>query len=233
VIHQTKRRTLVLMVAALVCLPMLAACDVGGGGGTATKSNADLIKEAAANMKAATSYHMDADVAQGETTVKMGGDIDIANDKAKLNMTVGTTAVEVVRIGDDLYTSLDGGQTWTKGGAGDDIGIDQLTGIWDQFKPEEVDKSKDALKDGSPATEQIDGVDTKHITANAQDLQSLSASGTTSTVEGTMDMWVTTDAKPTMRQLKIDGTSDGQPIQGTFKWNKINEQFDIQAPPTQ
>ncbi len=47
-----------LMVAVMLMLS-LAACDSGGGnsGANSGKSNADLLKEAAANMKAAKSYH--------------------------------------------------------------------------------------------------------------------------------------------------------------------------------
>ena len=66
-----------IAATSLLCVITLAACGDSGSGG---KSNADLLKEAAANMKTATSYHMDANIEQGGTPVKLVGDIDVARD---------------------------------------------------------------------------------------------------------------------------------------------------------
>ena len=49
------------------------------------------------------------------------------------------------------------------------------------------------------------------------------------TTVGTLDLWISTD-KPYIRQMKIDGTSSGQPIKGTLKWGRFDEKFDIKAP---
>ncbi|MDQ6694269.1 MAG: LppX_LprAFG lipoprotein [Chloroflexota bacterium] len=216
--------------ATTVVAGLLALAACGGDSGTPAKSNADLFKAAAANMKAATSYHLEADIKQGDQNMSMKGDIDMANKNTQLDMSAAGQSVKVIKVGGTVYNSVDNGATYVKGDASSDPSSN-FAGLWDNFKPDEIDKSKDALKDGTPATEKIDGVDTKHITANAKDLSSLSA-GSSKAMDGTIDLWVTTDANPTIRQLKIDGTSDGKPIAATLKWNKINEKFDIKAPPT-
>jgi hypothetical protein len=210
----------------------LSAC--GGDSGTTSggKSNADLLKEAAANMKAAKSYVLTADVDQAGQAVKMNGQIDVANNNTKMDMEASGQKISIISVGNDVFLSMDGGTTYTSAGAAGasmTAGFASFTGMWSSFQDSEIDKAKDALKDGSPATEKINGVDCKHITASAKDLSGLG--GTTGTTEGTIDLWISTD-KAYVRQMKLDATSDGQPIKGTFTWDKFNENFDIKAPPT-
>lgn len=224
-----KLRLAGVAVAATMILPVLSAC----GGDTAGKSNADLLKEGAANMKTAKSYHLDADITQADQNVKMNGDIDTANKNSMLAMSMAGQNVNMIIVGADNYMSIDGGKTYSKGNASAASGMSSFTGMWDSFKPEDVDKAKDSLKDGSPATETIGGAATKHITANAKDLSALGSSGSSSTTEGTIDLWISTDAKPYIRQMKIDGTSDGKPLKATLTWTKFDEKFDIKAPPVQ
>jgi len=210
----------------------LSACGGDSGGGGTTKSNADLLKEAAANMKAAKSYTLNADVDQAGQAVKMNGQIDVGNKNMKLDIDSAGQKISMISIGDKVFLSMDGGTTYTDAGdsgAGMVSGFSAFTNMWDSFQADQIDKAKDALKDGNPATEKINGVDTKHITANAKDL-SVIGGGTGE--EGTLDLWVSTDAKPYIRQMKIDATSNGQPIKGTFVWDKFNENFDIKAPAT-
>jgi len=213
----------------------LSACggDSGGGGGT-TKSNADLLKEAAANMKAAKSYELNADVDQSGQAVKMNGQIDIANKNSKMDVDASGQKVSVVSVGDKVFLSIDGGTTYSDAGAAGASmteGFSAFTGMWDSFNSDQIDKAKDAIKDGNPATEKINGVDTKHITVDAKDLTLIGAGGSADE-QGTLDLWLSTDATPYVRQLKIDATSGGQPVKGTFTWDKFNETFDIKAPPT-
>lgn len=219
-----------LMLGALA----LSACggDSGGGG----KSNADLLKEAAANMKAAKSYAMTADSASAGQSVKINGMIDIANNSTKLDIDASGQKVSVITIGSDVYLSTDGGTTYTNAGAaGSSVteGFSSFTKMWDTFQADQVDKVKDALKDGSPATEKIDGVDCRHITGNAKDLSALSnlSGNPSASTDGTLELWVSID-KPYVRQMKIDGTSGGQPVKGTLTWSKFDEKFDIKAPAT-
>ncbi len=209
---------------------ILTGCNIGGAGAPAGKSNADLLKEAADNMRAAKSYHMSADVTQGDQQVTYEGDIDLVNKNMKLDLTSGGQNISLIQIGQDSYLSLDGGATYTKAPEGSAGDLTSITQIWSSFSDEDVDKAKDALKDGTPPTETVEGVETKHITADAKDLQSLKASNGSVDV-GTFELWITTDSKPTVRQMKFDGTSDGKPLKGTFKWTKINEEFKIEPPP--
>ena len=218
-------------ILAVTTISSLAAC--GGAGDAGTKSNADLLKDAVANMKAAKSYHMDADLTTSGQKVTLNGDVDLATNNLKLSMNAAGQALDVVKVGSDTYTSLDGGTTYTKGEAGAVPDISSFTGMWTTLKPEDIDKAKDALKDGTPATEKIDGADTKHITGDAKELSALSSSAGASTDQGTIDFWVTTDAKPTVRQMKFVGKdSSGGDISGVFKWSKIDEPVNITAPPT-
>lgn len=222
----------VVIMLILGAMALSACGGDSGGGGSTTKSNADLLKEAAANMKAAKSYTLNADVDQAGTAAKLNGQIDVANKNMKLDMDSAGQKVSMISVGDKVFLSMDGGTTYTDAGdsgAGMLAGFSSFTNMWDSFQADQIDKAKDALKDGNPATEKINGVDTKHITANAKDL-SVMGGGTGE--EGTLDLWVSTDATPYIRQMKIDATSGGQPIKGTFIWDKFNENFDIKAPAT-
>ncbi len=219
-----------IAATSLLCVMTLAAC---GDAGSSGKSNADLLKEAAANMKTATSYHMNVNVEQEGQALAMVGDIDIAKKNMKLDIDSAGTKISVITVDGKTYLSMDGGANYTESDQGASIasGLSSFTGLWDSFKPEDVDKAKDALKDGTPATEKIEGVDSKHITADAKALSILNTGSTdTSTTEGTLELWLGPTDKPYVRQMKIDGTSDGKPIKGTLTWSKINEDLGIKAP---
>jgi hypothetical protein len=216
-----------IAAASLVCVMALAAC-----GDSAGKSNADLLKEAATNMKAVKTYHLNADIDQAGQAVKLVGDFDVTNKNVKLDLDTAGQKVSVIQVGEKVYLSTDGGTTYTEspGGAAMMEGFGSFTDMWNTFEPAKVDQAKDALKDGTPATETIDGVSTKHITADAKQLSLLGSSTGTDSTEGTLDMWIGPNDKPYVRQMKIDGTSGGQPIKATITWSKIGEAMDIKAP---
>src|SRR5690349_18495393 len=90
----------------------LTAC--GGDSGPAAKTNADYLKDAVANMKSAKTYHMDADIAQSGQQVKLGGDIDLGANNVKLSMSMAGQSIDVVKLGNDYYSSSDGGATYAK-----------------------------------------------------------------------------------------------------------------------
>ncbi len=225
-----KTRFIGVLLTAIVLMLALAACD-SGGGATSGKSNADLLKEAAANMKAAKSYHLTLTATQDTTDVKMDGDIDVPNKKTKLNMSAQGQNVSMISIGGDSYLSMDGGKNYTKSPTNAASGLDSFTKMWDSFKAEDIDKAKDAIKDGSPKEETIGSDATRHMTASTKDLASLSATGS-STTDGIVDMWVTTGAAPTVRKMVINGTSDSKPIKATVEWTNVNQSVTIDAPPT-
>jgi LppX_LprAFG lipoprotein len=229
-------RWLLLAVPAAVLIVIGAILAVsgggdsgGGGGGTTSMSNADLLKAAAANMKAAKSYHLDISGTAAGQAISMNGDIDVAGNKSSLAMSAAGQNISVVTIISDTYLSIDGGKTFTK--SSDNSVTSGFTKMWDSFNPADIDKSASALKDASPPNDTIDGANTKHITANAQDISSLSSTAG-SAMTGTVDIWVSTDANPTVRQMKLNGTSSGQSIDFTAKWSNFNSVPAITAPPT-
>jgi hypothetical protein len=46
-----------------------------------------------------------------------------------------------------------------------------------------------------------------------------------------VDIWISTEGTPYIRQMEIDATSNGQATKGTMRWLNFNEDFDITAPP--
>lgn len=218
-----------LLVVIMVSL-LLAAC--GGDGGTnAGSSNADLLKKAAANMKAAKSYHLDVNAETSGMNITMAADVDVTNKAAAMKVGAMGTNIDMVTVDGKTYQSMDG-KTYSESTSSS--GMESFTGMWDSFKPEDVDKSADKLKDGSPATEKIDGTDTKHMTADIKDLSGLAAAsgGNSTSMTGTIDIWVTTDANATVRQMKINGDSGGQKVIATIKWSKINDPVTVKKPET-
>src|SRR5947209_2468752 len=142
--------TRVAGVAIMLTLGAMALSACGGDTGTAGKSNADLLKEAAANMKAAKSYTLTADVNQAGQAVTINGQFDVANKNSKMDVDSSGQKVSVITVGNDVYLSVDGGTTYTNAGAqGASItsGFATFTSMWDTFQPDQVDKAKDALKD--------------------------------------------------------------------------------------
>ena len=216
------------LMAAVMLMLTLAACDGGGGGSSGGKSNADLLKEATANMKAAKSYHLVVNGTMGGQEVKIDGDIDVGGNKTKLNISAAGQNVSMISIGNDTYLSTDGGQNFVKSPSGGGTGMESFTKMWDSFKPEDIDKSKDAIKDGSPKEEKVGSDDTRHMTASSKDLASLSASGGG---EGTVDFWVTTGNKPTVRKMKAVGKSQGQDLDATIEWSNVDQSVTIEPPP--
>jgi hypothetical protein len=219
----------------MMLLLTLAACgdggSGGGGGSSSGKSNADLLKEAAANMKAAKSYHLEVTANTAGQDIKMSGDIDVTNNKSKLDMSAAGQSISVVSIGSDTYMSMDGGKTYTKSPASGGLGLESFTKMWDSFKPEEVDKAKDAIKDGTPKDETVGSDATRHMTANTKDLGSLSGASGGST-DAVVDMWVTTNDKPIIRKMKMVGTSDGKDMTAEIQWSNVDQSVTIEAPPT-
>ncbi len=225
----TRSRFLGIVATALVAVLALAACGDSASG----KSNADLLKDAAANMKALKTYHLTADITSAGSPTKLDGDFDVANNSYKIDTTSGGVSATVIVIGGtDVYISQDG-TTYQKLDSSMTgsvtAGFGSMTGMWDNFKPEDIDANKDQIKDGTPAIEQIDGVDTKHMTGDMQALSSLSTgAGGDATTTGTVDLWVGPDSKPYVRQVKINSSDTS----GTVSWSKFDEAVSISAPPT-
>src|SRR6266852_4632586 len=99
------------VIAIALGLPALSAC-----GDTSSISNADLLKQAAADMKAASSYTLGADFSQAGQETKLAGQIDVAGNSSHLEIDSGGQKTSLVTIGDDVYVSTDGGATFASAG---------------------------------------------------------------------------------------------------------------------
>ncbi len=247
--NSTKYRFLSMAVIAVMSIA-LAACggstanntpgsggsSSNGGGSTTTMNNADLLKAAAASMKAAKGYHIDASGSAAGQAITMTGDIDVAGNKSNLAISAAGLNINAVSIVSDTYLSTDGGKTFTKDTSGSvSSGFSGFTGMWNNFNPADVDKSASALKDGSPATDNINGTNCHHITGNLKDLSSLGSTGvsgssgaTATPTDGTVDIWAANDGS-SVCQMKVT-TTDGS-TNLTIKWSNINGTFNITAPP--
>ncbi len=222
------RLTIVLL--SIVLLPVLSAC-MGGepAPDNSPSKNVVLLRNAVEGMKALKSYHFSAVVGTPPRHVEMAGDVDVANSRAMLVMTTTGQVANVIVIGQDVYVSEGGSAGYTKA-ASSDLSLDSVLGMWGRFKPEDIDRARDALRDGTPAAETIDGVSTKHIVGDAGELNALTNAGSETEQEGSVEFWVSTDANPYVYQMRVDGKSGGHDIAGTFKWSRFNETFDVKAP---
>jgi hypothetical protein len=93
--------------------------------------------------------------------------------------------------------------------------------------------------DAIPQAELVDSVVTKHIVAELkEDPNQLPFE--TQPFEGAkrLELWISTEVTPTIRQMKIggDNVEDGQqsPYTLTWKWSRFNEDFGrVELPPTE
>jgi hypothetical protein len=231
------------MVVAMFAVLALAAC-----GGTTDNtpvpatSNSDLLKSAINNMKAAKSYHLDLSGTQAGQAITMTGDIDVANNAYKLDIAVAGQKVSAIQVMSQTYLSTDGGTTFALDPSNSMASFSSFTNMWGKADVSQIDAVKAGLKDGTPPDETIDGVNTHHLTADAATMRSLNPSTPTPAADpnaptpvpdtGTADIWITKDANPTIRRMKLNMTSNGQAGNFLINWTNINQPVDIKAPPT-
>ncbi len=205
-----------------------AASGGGAGGGSgANSADASLLQQAASDMKALKSYHIDITVAASGQNITMAADVDAANNKLKMDTKTPSQSISVIAIGSDVYLSTDGGKTFTPSAASGQLTqpIGSFLHMWDNFNANTATTMTNALKEGNPSSEQIDGVDTKHLSIDSAALGAASGGA-----QGTVDLWISTDSNPTIRQMKAATTTAGQTTTATIKWNKFNEDPGIKAP---
>ncbi len=209
---------------AMSAAPTATTATSGGTGGVPLSGDAGLLQQAVAGMRDLKSYHMDIASEVGGQKTQTGVDVDVANKGVKMTSTVGAYSSVVLVIGDKSWISADGGKTYTVSPTGASMGsaFDGFINMWKNSSMGGAGTPIPDIKAGTPATEQIDGTDTKHLT-----LDSKAFSGTTG---GTVDMWVTTGAQPRIRQMKSAVTASGQAVTSTIKWSKFDEDLGIKAP---
>jgi hypothetical protein len=188
-----------------------------------------MLRSAVEGMKALKSYHFSAVVGAPPRQVEMSGDVDVANNRAMLVITSTGRVENVIAVGETAYVREAGSEGYTRADYSD-LHLDSVLGMWERFKPEDVGRTGDALKDATPPTETIDGASTRHIMGDAKELNALTNAGSDTEQQGTIEFWLSTEGDPHIHQMKVDGKSDGQDIDGTFKWSRFNEAFDIKAP---
>ncbi len=221
------RLFLVFMSVAL--LPLLQGClGSGPAPNNPPNENGVLLRNAVERMKALRSYHFWALVGTPAQHTEMSGDVDVANNRAMLVITGTVHTSNVIVIGRDAYFSEAGG-SYIKA-ASNNLDLEGVLGIWERFKLEDIDKARDALRDGSPGVQTLDGVSTKVIVGSAVELNALTGTGGETGQEGTVTFWVSTGDTPYVHRMRVDGKTGSAEVAGTFEWSRFNETFDIKAP---
>lgn len=206
----------------------------------APKSNGDLLKEALVNQKDVKSFHIDFILqSQASGSVEANGDVDVANKQYNLKGAANGQEASIIKLSDtEVYTSTNG-VDWVKvspdAAAQTAASFDSLLTAFafDKGKPESVDKLKDAPKDGTPRDDTIGGTAVRHMRVDAKDFDPTGdgSGATPRTLTGTYDIWVSTNDKPTLRQVELNGVEQGgADIYARITWTKVDEAMDIKAP---
>ncbi len=201
-----------------------AAAGNGGGGGVTASGNAGLLQQATAGMRDLKSYRMEITSEVGGQKSQTTADIDVANKGLKMTSVAAGYSTVVIVIGDKSWVSADGGKTYTAspGGAAMAQSMAGFTNMWQTTGTSATATTDAGIKEGSPATEQIDGTDTKHLVVDNSAFGAATA--------GSAEMWIATGANPTIRQMKSTVTTAGQTAKSTIKWSKFNEDLGIKPP---
>jgi hypothetical protein len=197
-------------------------------------SNVDLLKKAAADMQAAKSYELDADISTGSDVIKWVALVDALHNRSKMDFVAGSETLSLITIGSDSYTSMDNGKTYIRDDTGGLFTFDlgSFTQMWDSLTTTNLNLARRSLADGNPRTEQIDGVLTRHMTLGASPLTSAMRAGSSGDItSGKLDLWVSTGDTPYVYQLKLDGSDSEYVYTGTLKWSHFNQDLGITAPP--
>ncbi len=201
---------------------------------TPAASNTALLIQAAANMRQLKSYRIEAagvEVSEGRTG-SFNGDVDVVGSKTSLRITYSPTlTVRLISIGSATYISPDDGQTWRQTQVSGGEVINNLTAAWLGLQQSEINRAGTALQDASPLMVAIDGVQCKHLTADAAALPTVAKAGSTFN-GGTVELWLSADSRPLIRQLRISGDSNGLPNSTTIKVSDFDAAFVINAPTT-
>jgi hypothetical protein len=248
----TKGCILVNIVAVIV---LLVGCDSNPAVPTPPPtelSNADLLNQAIANMKALKSYHVEYSYSGGIFGEAISEDVDVANQRISLQThesSMGGSHYdgEMINIAGKWYGRNDekGEAVYYTGGDCDGLNVYvPLLGdsygfadFWDKFSPVMLDKAASTIKDGSPPFGQADGVPTRHLTISAVELPPpfVYVTDTASLADIKVDLWVSSDATPTVREINYTFPQDPNSVYGighdTLSWSKFNQPLGI-APPT-
>ncbi len=236
-------------IAAVIML--LIGCDRDAVAPTpppAQLSDAELLKQAVANMKALKSYHVEyASIFGGATSE----DVDAANQRISLktyqsSMGSAHYVGELISIAGKWYGRNDemNAAAYYTGGDCDGLAVYvPLPGdsygyadFWDKVDPDMWDKVAAKVKDGFPLFEQLDGVSTRHLIFTAAEIPPPFTIVTDTAVLAPIkvDLWVSYVTTPTVRELNytypVGPNSVDSGGQDTIIWSKFNQPLDIQPP---
>ncbi|HEX8597146.1 MAG TPA: hypothetical protein VF952_01355 [Chloroflexia bacterium] len=168
----------------------------------------------------------------------------------------GGAGVDVLYTAKESYHSYDGGETWTTWGVDtpQDYLFVMFVPVWKVHEERTRPSTRPSIggqlvkgltfRDGTPRLEVIDGATTRHMvaqrepTGNEEDQDHIYGFGPLPT--GTINLWVSTDITPTIRQMHVASTNtilneDEQPTETPYtlhwKWSRFNEDFGKVEPP--
>jgi hypothetical protein len=146
-----------------------------------------------------------------------------------------------------MYVSSNGGRTWqvVSSQALDPLII--VPFVYDPFGPPVFGPDKRTLagsllqgatlSDGSPRLDTIGGVATRHIVADLARTEANPPSGPWYQRVKTIDLWISTESSPTVRQMRTEVTGSRGPVSNdpgappgvryslTWQWSRLNEDF--------
>ena len=210
-------------------LPTHATADATATPGPASVPTGagNALRQAAANMRALKSFHMDTTVTAAGQIATQTFDIDVEKQKLRLEARGPGEQVNIIVIGNDSWTSTDGGKTYRADPASESKaeGFGPLIDEWRIGDMLGVATAPSAIKAGMPPMEAIDGVETNHYVIDNKDFAGVGL-GTA----GTMEFWITPQSNPTVRQERMTILVGGAATISTTRWSKFNEDFAITAP---
>ncbi len=209
--------------------------------------NAELLRQAVANMAAMKSYHIENVGNVGGTATSLIGDFDVAGGRYKFTEQYSgagpSQQYQIIILGNDRYEQnlIAANASYIHDSSGkSDPAASSLTQMWVSIKPADLDKAALNFMVGDPASESIDGADTRHFTAPGDSLPSLNF--IPNPITSTVELWISTDTNPTVRQMRLSGQIKADAATGNaaansgfkvvVKWSNFNANFNIQPPVT-
>lgn len=235
---------LYILAASVVLVTSFALLFILVGGNETKiplRSNDDLIREAARNMREAKSYSYKADIFQPNMSFKIKADLDLDGRKSRTDIEGSLYGsildLQMIERSNSMYTSASDGKAWarTSRSTGSLTFLltltDPIAEVWTEMADDEVEEAIVHLRDGSPAIEQVDGVTTKHMTGDIMRFPAFAGIiGGHTASEGVVDVWISTDSPSYVRRMQISGKSGRENISGSIVWSRFDEVFDIPRP---
>ncbi len=228
-----------IMVNVGALLLLLVGCDSEAD----HIARASLLKRAIANMQVLKSYHIDEQINMGIAHDLISGDVDQVHSRSSItDEHISEGGVDdiyhSIQIGKRIYSDSGCGQLSVSDTPGDASNVANMSraSFWNTFTPELLDRISGSIGDGAPPTEQIDGIPTRHLTLSGLELPppSIYVTDTRSLAAIKVDLWISSETTPTVRELNYTYPPDPKSVyptsHDTLKWSKFNQPLNIQPP---